>query len=108
MDTKSFLPLTLYKTIGLNTPVLYKFYIHTRQNTDKLEVVQRIVTVFVFMNGYIMTHVIELLCYNWRFVNFWLGIWSRNWRFFIDVFDVCFYCLLMFSFCLFQLIMNKL
>ena len=33
-------------------------------------------------------HVIELLCYNWRF--------------FIDVFDACFYCLLMFSFCLFQ------
>jgi hypothetical protein len=29
--------------------------------------------------------VIELLCYNWRFVNFWLEIWSRNWRFFIDV-----------------------
>ena len=32
-------------------------------------------------------HVIELLCYNWRFVNFWLEIWSRNWGFFIDVFD---------------------
>ena len=47
-------------------------------------------------------HVIELLCYNWRFANFWLEIWSHNWRFFIDVFDVCFYCLLMFSFCLFQ------
>jgi hypothetical protein len=26
----------------------------------------------------------------------------HNWRFFIDVFDACFYCLLMFSFCLFQ------
>jgi hypothetical protein len=26
-------------------------------------------------------HVIELLCYNWRFVNFWLEIWSHNWRF---------------------------
>ena len=47
-------------------------------------------------------HVIELLCYNWRFANFWLEIWSHNWRFFIDVFDACFYCLLMFSFCLFQ------
>jgi hypothetical protein len=47
-------------------------------------------------------HVIELLCYNWRFANFWLEIWSRNWRFFIDIFDACFYCLLMFSFCLFQ------
>ena len=23
-------------------------------------------------------HVIELLCYNWRFVNFWLEIWSHN------------------------------
>jgi hypothetical protein len=31
-----------------------------------------------------------------------LEIWSHNWRFFIDVFDACFYCLLMFSFCLFQ------
>jgi len=34
-----------------------------------------------------------LLCYNWRFANFWLEIWSHNWRFFIDVsidiFDVC-------------------
>jgi hypothetical protein len=47
-------------------------------------------------------HVIGLLCYNWRFANFWLEIWSHNWRFFIDVFDACFYCLLMFSFCLFQ------
>ena len=27
---------------------------------------------------------------------------SYNWRFFIDVFVACFYCLLMFSFCLFQ------
>ena len=26
-------------------------------------------------------HVIELLCYNWRFANFWLEIWSHNWRF---------------------------
>jgi len=33
-------------------------------------------------------HVIKLLCYNWRF--------------FINVFDACFYCLLMFSFCLLQ------
>ena len=47
-------------------------------------------------------HVIELLCYNWSFANFWLEIWFHNWRFFIDVFDACFYCLLMFSFCLFQ------
>ena len=47
-------------------------------------------------------HVIELLCQNWRFANFWLEIWSHNWRFFIDVFDACFYCLLMFSFCLSQ------
>ena len=47
-------------------------------------------------------HVIELLCYNWRFANFGLEIWSHNWRFFIDVFDACFYCLLMFSVCLFQ------
>jgi hypothetical protein len=46
-------------------------------------------------------HVIELLCYNWRFANFWLEILTHNWRFFIDVFDACFYCLLMFSFCLF-------
>ena len=50
----------------------------------------------------IIIHVIELLCYNWRFTNFWLEIWSHNWRFYIDVFDACFYCLLMFSFCLFQ------
>jgi hypothetical protein len=28
-----------------------------------------------------------MLCYNWRFVNFWLEIWSHNWRFFIDIFD---------------------
>ena len=54
-----------------------------------------------FLHLYII-HMIELLCYNWRFVNFWLEIWSHNWRFFIDVFDVCFHCLLMFSFCLFQ------
>jgi hypothetical protein len=47
-------------------------------------------------------HVIELLCYNWRFANFWLEIWSHNWRFFIDIFDACFYCLLMFSVCLFR------
>ena len=47
-------------------------------------------------------HVIKLLCYNWRFANFWLEIWSHNWRFFIDIFDACFYCLLMFSFYLFQ------
>jgi hypothetical protein len=32
-------------------------------------------------------HVIELLCYNWRFANFWLEIWSHNRRFFIDVFE---------------------
>jgi hypothetical protein len=30
--------------------------------------------------------VIELLCYNWRFVNFWLEIWSRNWRFFLSTY----------------------
>ena len=35
-----------------------------------------------------LIHVIELLCYNWRF--------------FIDVFDACYYYLLMFFFCLFQ------
>ena len=35
-------------------------------------------------------HVIELLCYNWRFANFWMEIWSRNWRFFIDVCDAVF------------------
>ena len=50
----------------------------------------------------VIIHMIELLCYNWRFVNLWLELWSHNWRFFIDVFDTCFYCLLMFSFCLFQ------
>ena len=32
-----------------------------------------------------------------------LEIWSHNWRFFIDIFDACFYCLLMFSFCLFRI-----
>ena len=53
--------------------------------------------------GLFIIHVIELLCYNWRFANFWLEIWSHNWRFFIDVFDACFYCLLMFSFCLFRI-----
>jgi hypothetical protein len=54
----------------------------------------------------LILHVIEWLCYNWRFANFWLEIGSHNWRFFInvfiDVFDACFNCLLMFSFCLFQ------
>ena len=41
-----------------------------------------------------MCHIHTLLCYNWRFVNFWLEIFYRCiWW--------CFYCLLMFSFCLF-------
>ena len=26
---------------------------------------------------------LQNICYNWRFVNFWLEIWSHNWRFFI-------------------------
>ena len=46
-------------------------------------------------------HVIELACYATT-GDFWPEIWSHNWRFFIDVFDACFYCLLVFSFCLFQ------
>ena len=57
---------------------------------------------FIWPCGFRGIHVIELLCYNWRFANFWLEIWSHNWRFFIEVFDACFYCLLMFSFCLFR------
>jgi hypothetical protein len=56
----------------------------------------------------VFIHVIELLCYNWRFAHFWLEIWSRNWRFFmdvfIDVFDTCFYCL----FPLFVSVLNQL
>ena len=32
----------------------------------------------------------KCLCYNWKFANFWLEIWSRNWRFFIDVCDAVF------------------
>ena len=52
-------------------------------------------------------HVIELLCYNWRFVNFWLEIWSHNWRFFIDVFD-CMFLLLIDVFLLFVSVLNQL
>ena len=53
---------------------------------------------------FVFIHVIELLCYNWRFANFWLEIWSHNWRFFIDGFDACFYCL----FLLFVSVLNQL
>jgi len=35
---------------------------------------------------------------------FWLEIWSHNWRFFIDIFDACFYCL----FLLFVSVLNQL
>ena len=52
------------------------------------------------VNNVICIHVIELLCYNWRFPNFWLEIWSHNifyrriwcvFLLFIDVFlFVCF------------------
>ena len=52
---------------------------------------------------YVCIHVIELLCYNWRFANFWLEIWSYNWRFFIDVFiEYLMHVFIVYSFCLFQ------
>ena len=43
----------------------------------------------------------KCLCYNWKFANFWLEIWSRNEIFYRRMW-CCFYCLLMFSFCLFK------
>ena len=48
------------------------------------------------------TKVYLVVAYCDRVAMLQLEIWSHNWRFFIDVFDACFYCLLTFSFCLFQ------
>ena len=89
--------------------VWFGFLITLSSVTDKLEYPEMTADLLQFTDKLhhiklyrIHIHVIELLCYNWRFANLWLEIWSHNWRFFIDVFDACFYCLLMFSFCLFQ------
>ena len=52
-------------------------------------------------------HVIELLCYNWRFANFWLEIWSHNWRFFYRRIW-CVFLLFIDVFLLFVSVLNQL